>query len=301
MVMRLIGRAMCLAATVLVIGKAGLDRAHAEPPMGYQLVWQDEFDSLNLGAPSTGAKWLPYFARWNARHLDGNQDQAVKMGDQERRADGRLVADVLARAGVASGEAGILHRIENGVLQLRAYPLPLNLTAGFGGFRYIGSMISGEEQHAQRYGYWEVRLRLDEVSPGQHFAVWLLPKDGAWPPEIDLLEAVGQHPHSIFVNAHAQRPGPPITQVELAMPNRTWTTVGFLWTSTVMRWTVNGAVVREHENLVNDRELYILLSWEIANRWTGPPTSSTRWPAQVSVDYVRIYQNEALLAPLSDR
>lgn len=279
-----------IAMVLLTMGFC-LEAAWATPPQGYRLIWHDEFDSLSVGPPSSKANWSPYFVRWAVRYLAGNQDEAIKMGDKEAALGGSSVADVLARAGMGSPQAGVLYGLQDGTVQLRAYPLPDELVSQFQGFHYVASMISGEKSHAQTYGYWETRIRLDNVSRGQHFAVWLLPKDGAWPPEIDLLEAVGQHPHSIFVNAHGQHSQQPITQVQTkASPD--WITVGFLWTPTLMRWTIDGSVVREQANYINDHKLYLLMSWEIADRWTGPPDASTRWPARVSVDYVRIYQKQ---------
>ena len=162
----------------------------AGPPAGYKLAWNDEFDALSLGGKGSGARWLPYFARWNVRHLAGNNDRAVKMADFEPTANGVKAGDVLRQAGIDPKRSTYLHEVRNGALALRAYQVPTNLRSRFWGFPYVAGMISGEGQYAQRYGYWEVRLRLENVGQGLHFAVWLLPTDGSWPPEIDLLEVV---------------------------------------------------------------------------------------------------------------
>jgi hypothetical protein len=264
--------------------------AWAEPPEGCTLAWQDEFNQLSIGDPGSGARWLPYFARWGVRHLAANQDQAAKVADIEQTAHRQVVADVLEHAGFGSRQSGILARVTDGVLELRAFKLPAHLVPDFWGLPYVGAMVSGETAYAQRYGYWEVRLRLDNVSAGQHFAVWLLPKDGSWPPEIDMLEAVGQNSDAIFMNAHGQPAPMPITQVAAPLASHRWITVGFQWTTTTMRWTLDGKTVREQANFVDRQELYFLMSWEISDRWTGPTRPSTVWPAQVSVDYVRIYR-----------
>ena len=57
-----------------------------------------------------------------------------------------------------------------------------------------------------------------------------------------------------------------------------------------MRWTINGQVVREHPNYINSKDLYMLMSWDIGSNWPGKTDSSTKWPAEVLIDYVRIYQ-----------
>src|SRR5690348_12871938 len=67
----------------------------AAPPPGYKLVWHDEFDSLSIGDPGSGARWLPYFARFNVRYLAGNEDKGFKMADGEAIGSGATVQDVL--------------------------------------------------------------------------------------------------------------------------------------------------------------------------------------------------------------
>ena len=57
-----------------------------------------------------------------------------------------------------------------------------------------------------------------------------------------------------------------------------------------MQWTMDGKVIREHSNYLNQQKLYFLMTWDIASNWPGNPDSSTRWPAEVAVDYVRNYR-----------
>ena len=259
--------------------------ASAESPPGYRLLWHDEFDSLSIGDPGSGARWLPYFARFNVRYLAGNEDKGFKMADGEAIESGVTVRDVLKQQ-----RSWPLHEIVDGALVLRAFPLSPALSPRFSGFRYIASMASGEQQHAQLYGYWEVRLRLDNLSRGQHFTAWLLPADGGWPPEIDMLEVIGNEPDTLYINGMGAKQAVPITRRTVPHLTHNWLTVGFLWTPEAMRWTLNGQTVREQPNFIDRQKLYFLMTWEIADRWTGPPDATTVWPAQVSIDYVRIYQ-----------
>jgi serralysin len=122
-------------------------------------------------------------------------------------------------------------------------------------------------------------------------AIWLLPDDNSWPPEIDMLEVVGQHQDLIFVNAHGS--GRTMTTHQVSSITDDWYVVGFLWTPTTMRWTINGKVVREHPNFITGKNLYMLMSWEIGSNWPGKPNGSTKWPAEVLVDYVRIYRSDS--------
>lgn len=258
-------------------------------PPGYAAVWSDEFDRLALApASGTGNVWLPMWGRWNVRHLAGNNDRALKYADAERLADGRLVGEVLRVDGRWGAGPAFLHEVGNGILKLRAFPLRAGDQAGFRGFPFVASMLSGERLFAQRYGYWETRLRVARLGRGHHLAVWLLPTDASWPPEIDIVEVVGQEPAKFHAAAHGAGGG--LRWYDAPNGANGWHVFGFGWTSTVMRWTCEGRLVREQPNFVNDKEFYFLISWEIGSKWPGPTDASTPWPGEIEVDYVRIYR-----------
>jgi hypothetical protein len=268
-------------------GAAGAAPAAAAPP-GYTLAFEDRFDRLDLLPPSGASRpWLPYWARWNVRHLAGNQDKAVKYGDAEVLADGRLVGEVLRASGRWGARTGYLHEVGGSTLKLRGFPLGADAGA-FGGFPFVAAMLSGERVHAQRWGYWEIRLRVTRLGRGQHLAVWLLPSDGSWPPEIDIVEMVGQDPATFHTNAH----GSPVGLASYRAPNGAtgWHSFGFEWTPSVMRWFCEGRLVREQASYIADKELYLLVSWEIGSKWPGPTDASTPWPAEVELDHVRIHR-----------
>lgn len=151
-----------------------------------------------------------------------------------------------------------LHEVSGGILKLRAFPVRAVYQPVFSGFPFVASMISGERLFAQPYGYWEVRLRVARLGRGHHLAVRLLPTDGSWPPEIDILEVVGQEPWKFHAGAHGAGAG----LSWYCAPNGAngWDVFGFEWTGTVMRWTCEGRVVRAQPNFVHDKAFYFLIS-----------------------------------------
>lgn len=56
-------------------------------PEGYKLAWGDEFNKSSIGTDS-GDKFAPYFTGWNSRRIVGNNDQAIKVADDERASSG---------------------------------------------------------------------------------------------------------------------------------------------------------------------------------------------------------------------
>jgi hypothetical protein len=258
-------------------------------PDGYALAWSDEFDSLSLGGPNSGRNWAPYFTSWNVRYLSGNSDDAVKAADYEQLSNGRgTIGDALRQTGLWGSPSNYLHEVAGGHLALHGYPVPSGQQSAFWGKPYVASMISGQPSFSQRYGYWEVRLSLTNVSQGHHFAVWLLPTDNSWPPEIDMLEVVGLDPTKFHMTSH----GSSNDQLVWFHPNDPtgWHTLGFLWTPDRMVWYLDGQEKKSIANYVTRKNFYFLMSWEMASNWAGDPDGSTMWPAEVLVDYIRIYR-----------
>lgn len=279
--------ALCLAVMPLCPARAAGGSSGLVPD-GYRLAWHDEFDRLELG----DGGWQPFWPGWGVRHLEGNQDKAVKYADDETLPGGGTPRELIRADGRWTGGPMSLHEVSNGTLKLRAFPIAEKDRVATGGFPFLAAMISGEQSHAQLYGYWETRLRLPRLGIGQHFAVWLLPTTGGWPPEIDILEVVGQHPAKFSANSiYKDKTGiPPMTFYQAPAGADGWHIFGFEWTQAQMRWSVNGRTVREHASRPTDTPFYMLISWEIGSKWPGSPDASTPWPAEAEVDYVRIYQ-----------
>jgi len=269
-------------------------------PDGYELTFEDNFDRLDLvdrleaSPPTNGDKaaksWGTSFTGWGVRHLEGNNDQALK-------------ADVNFQGfgGKSLGEHGIqLHEVTaDGTLKLYGRQTPDDLQSQFG-LPFLGGMMSAQGVHAQRYGYWEVRLRPNNVSNGHHWALWLIPDDNAWPPEIDMLEIVGSNPENqsdadhFFFNSILSDPNTDnYTRIIPPRGRDAWYTIGFLWDENDMRWFLDGEEVRRRPSLELDKALYFLISPEIGGKWVGAPTGGTKWPMEIELDYVRIYSKSS--------
>ncbi|MDB5717162.1 MAG: glycoside hydrolase, partial [Sphingomonas bacterium] len=100
-------------------------------------------------------------------------------------------------------------RLRDGVLTISAEPLsvtarsrvmselaslpPQKNTAALARVAFSSGLISTRSRFAQRYGYFEMRAKWSG-GKGLWPAFWLLPDDGTWPPELDVLEAHGDKP-----------------------------------------------------------------------------------------------------------
>ncbi|MBT6151563.1 MAG: glycoside hydrolase family 16 protein, partial [Chloroflexi bacterium] len=73
------------------------------------------------------------------------------------------------------------------------------------------------------------------------------------------------------------------------------------WTAEEITWLLDGEVYHsvspadlpEDREWVYDQPFFILLNFAVGGYWPGNPDSSTEFPAEVVVDYVRVYQASA--------
>ena len=247
--------------------------------------WSDEFRPLGAGI----GRWAPQFVKWGVHALDGNGDKCWKVHGDWRPGPG-----------VASpAEMGLtLHEVSPaGTLKLYAHKNPN--PADWWGYGYLGGMISGEVSHAQTYGTWECRAKF-EAGKGQHWAMWLLQQDGAWPPEIDLVEVVNdgttKTQQRLFMGAHGASGAPSVKGLNTDgagtywLPTSTWQgwhVYKLRWTNSTMEWWVDGVKRMWRPNFVA-KPLCFFITPEIASNWPGQPDASTPWPMTAEIDYVRI-------------
>ena len=256
-------------------------------PPGYRLSWSDEFDSLSLDLGADGGeRWATKFIGWNVLSLAGNGDQCMKADPDHTGTGG-------PRLGLET------HRVDRGVLTLFGRPIPQGQRSQFWGYEAACGMISGQRSHTQTYGYWETRMRIANVSRGHHWAIWLVPGDDSWPPEVDILEVVGTNSAR---NADERRfhftghylDGGGTRQADMAYRNAPgpadgWYTLGLEWTADSVVWHLDGVEVHRMWNFVGDKPVYFMISPEIGGNWPGPTSQQTTWPMAMDVDYVRIY------------
>lgn len=183
--------------------------------------------------------------------------------------------------------------LRDGTLALRAYRLPEEARSEFWGFPNAAGMLSTQNSHSQTYGYWEAAFRINSLEKGMHLALWLMPADNSWPPEIDILEIVNNDPNGSDgqlgewgSNVHGGGGGLQFDQVS---DWQGWHKVGLEATPTSLRWFYDGVLVREEANFIH-KSMYFLTTWEIGSRWSGAPDQDLTTPGEIEFDYVRAYQ-----------
>ena len=145
------------------------------------------------------------------------------------------------------------------------------------------------------YGWVEARIKLPK---GQGFwpAFWLLPTDGSWSFEVDILEQVdptgrhlAQHLHAnngAYDYTNAEGPGWD-SGIDLTTDYHVY---AVNWTMDKIQWLVDGKVTQETSTNVPNVPLYLLLNLAVGGSWPGNPDSSTPFPSSMLVDWVRVWQ-----------
>lgn len=283
-------------------------------PEGWRLVWSDEFDGEAIDR-----------SKWDFDLGNGflNQDANVWIsgwGNDELQ----YYTDTPANADVAEGMLRIRARKE----RVEAFD--------YTSARLKTRKRDGSPLFQQAYGRFEIRAKLP-TGQGIWPAIWLLPQEdayGGWAAsgEIDIMEARGQEPNRVLGTLHYGSPWPANAHSErnFTFPDGgridEFHTYALEWEPGVMRWYVDGqhyatqdfwwsSSRREgnqggtpaDESDLNpwpapfDRPFYLILNLAVGGRFLGNPDASTPFPAEMLVDFVRVYDRAAGNGPAPPR
>jgi beta-glucanase (GH16 family) len=247
---------------------------------GWQLTFQDEFNSefLDVG------KWKPSDL-WGNQTLGGNQEQQCYIPAAINQHSGmlRLVAK---RQDTPAGQC-------KGAKSDLRYTSGMVTTAGCNRWEKRSDCV-GLRSFSQSFGYFEVRAKVPE-GKGFWSAFWLLPIDGTWPPEIDIMEVLGHEPAKAHQTFHfldkAGKRGKASGMSSDADLSAEFHTFGIDWQPDKLIWYVDGKeTYRFQSTEIPSKPMYLLINLAVGGYWPGSPDANTALPSMMEVDYVRVYQ-----------
>lgn len=241
---------------------------------GWELIWSDEFDGDTINP----ANWTYDIGGWGW----GN-GEAQYYTDRPENA-----------------------RVENGLLVIEARQ------EKFEEKYYTSARLITQGLQAFQYGRIEARLKVPEGA-GLWPAFWMLgndftrnpedPIDSNWPHvgEVDIMEYVGREPDLVMGTAH----GPGYSGAGgLGRWNRQdydiaddFHTFAVEWAEDEITWFYDGEpyytltpeIVGDREWVFN-KEFFLLLNLAVGGQLAGTIGLDTEFPANLYVDYVRVYQ-----------
>ena len=267
--------ATAFSATALMAASAHAQDASPAVPAGYHLVWSDEFNTD--GAPDP-AKW-GYDTERNKAGWWNNEAEyyAANRPENARVEDGHLI-------------------IEARKDDVSSYP-------DFGGQKYSSARLSTHATQSWTYGFFDIRAKLP-CGVGQWPAIWLL-GTGAWPNngEIDIMEEVGFQPTTVYGTVHSpyservqDHEGGPDQVPDLCSAFHNYQVD---WRPDSITFLVDGVPFYHRDRPANatidnwpfDQPEYMILNVAIGGAWGGQHgIDDSKLPAQMQVDYVRVYQ-----------
>ncbi len=177
-------------------------------------------------------------------------------------------------------------RIDDNGLSITANRTPPVLRKSLEDMPYMSGVVTTRNSFSQTYGYFEARVRVPE-GKGLWPAVWMLPVNG-YPPEIDIMEILGNQPSSVYQTVHAPDGTSTSFRFELT-DGSAFHTYGTKWTPAEIAFTVDGEVKTRIPNTVN-QPMYLLANLAVGGKWPGEPDSYTRFPATMSLQFIHAYR-----------
>ncbi len=162
---------------------------------------------------------------------------------------------------------------------------------------YVSGMITSINLYEFTFGYVEARMRMP-VGKGLWPAFWLLPKpQGKWPPELDIMEYLGDDVHTMYFSQHwlgeggendFQHNTESYTGPDFS---RYYNTFAYDWQPGKLDFYLNGIRKRTITGIAVPDEneiMYILFNLAVGGNWPGTPDETTMFPQSFDVDWVRV-------------
>jgi beta-glucanase (GH16 family) len=242
-----------------------------------RLVWSDEFGGRAGSAPDA-SKWTHNVGAYG---YTSRELQTYTGGLANAYADGRGHLAIVARRQTATGPDGRRRH-------------------------FTSARLTTQGLFSTTYGRFEARMKIP-AGRGLWPAFWMLGDDVdavGWPAsgEIDAMEVVGQHPFTVYGTLHGPRGAPgsarSSTLVSTTPLASAFHTYGVTWSPTSITWMFDGVPYATKSpgtmgfgwNWIFARPFHLLVNLAVGGTWPGPPDASTRFPARLLVDWVRVYR-----------
>jgi beta-glucanase (GH16 family) len=284
--MRLAPRSFCLtpllaAAALLSLSCGGGATLQPPPATGFTLAWSDEFNGAD-GSSLDASTWTYDIGGngWGNNELEyytnRTQNAQIKSGN--------LV--ITAQKETYTGSDGVTRN-------------------------YTSARLKTQGLFNQAYGRFEARIKIP-AGQGMWPAFWMLGNNissVSWPKcgEIDIMENIGKEPGTVHGSLHSSSTTSRTSDASapFSLPAgqhfaddfhlyavewepgtiRFYVDSNLYSTFTQSQWPAGGAWTFDHP-------FFILLNVAVGGDWPGSPDSTTVFPQQMLVDYVRVYTKQ---------
>jgi beta-glucanase (GH16 family) len=180
--------------------------------------------------------------------------------------------------------------VDDGVLTITAQKTPEDIRPIIDGYEYTSGMLTTHSSFSQTYGYFEIRADMPDER-GTWPAFWLLPADGSWPPELDVVEMRGQDPNTVHVTVHSNETGERTSISNAVTVDDTggFHNYGVLWTPEKIVWYFDDVAVASADTPSDMHDpMYMIVNLAVGGV-AGTPDAGLNDGAELKVDYIRAY------------
>lgn len=238
-----------------------------------KLLFCDEFDKLNLR--SNGGTWDTSY------YWQGKDNGSTLPNEQQWYLD----ADFAPTRSVRTVDA------DKGVLSFTARRTPDSIAGYTEGHAYVSGLITSGRTFAQKFGYFEMRAKLPAGS-GLWPAFWLVPGDMTASHEIDVMEAVGQDLRHLHTSFH-KHVGGLVSQTKVSdVPDlsQDYHLFGADWQADKITWYFDRKPIFEVTTPAElQKPMFMIANLAAGGGMPGPVKDDTPLPAQMQVDYIRVW------------
>lgn len=264
-----------IAAVHMLLYSGAIAYSQTTPSPAGKLIWSDEFDGPKLD-----------YSKWECEvnAFGGGNDELQLYTDRKENV-----------------------RVENGSLIIEAHKEAADISGKQR--NYSSGRIRTKHRGDWKYGRFDIRAKLPE-GQGLWPAIWMMPteeKYGTWASsgEIDIMEFKGQEPSRILGTLHygASWPKNRFTSGNYDLPGAKFSDdfhlFGLEWREGKMTWLIDG---KPYQTMTKwdsesapypapfDQPFHLILNLAVGGRFLGNPNATTPFPAQLKVDYVRVYE-----------
>jgi beta-glucanase (GH16 family) len=249
----------------------------------YAQTFADDFDALSLDLEDGQSK-----GAWRTNFGYGGADSRTLTNNRELQ----VYSDRLF-SGTGKTSLNIdPFRLADGKLDIVAEPLKEDLRQFAWGRSYTSGLLTTKASFSQVYGLFEIRAKLPK-GKGLWPAFWLLPENRAWPPEIDVLEVLGDNTKKLYVSWHSNVGGKHTADakaIDVPDMSEDFHTYSVVWEKDTLMWFFDDVQVASKATPEDFHlPMYMLINLAVGGGWPGSPDKTTQFPAKYTIDWVRAY------------
>lgn len=156
--------------------------------------------------------------------------------------------------------------------------------------KYTSGRIETKDKLDFLYGRIEIRAKYP-AGNGLFSAIWLLPSKENFP-EIDILEVLGENTGKIWVVNHYKKDGESLRSYNIFIIDKPdeYHIYSLDWKENELNWYVDKELIHTTKKGIPQQQMYLIINLAIGGIWPVPPDDTTPFPADLLIDYIKIYE-----------